>query len=197
MLVSVRIRGPQPQNTVRVDMKTMIGAVSMLVLASTFNTANAGAFNAANCNVAFSPRAGATELVVHQIDNARRTIDVLAYGFSNDAITAALVRAKQRGVAVEIILDASNVKAPSSHLKRVVDAGIPTFIDKKHKIAHNKVMIFDRDVASAVILTGSFNFTSSAERANGENVLACESIQGAREYYENWLLHKSHSEVVK
>ena len=46
-------------------------------------------------------------------------------------------------------------------------AGIPTFIDAKHAIAHNKIMIIDRET----VITGSFNFTKAAEEKNAENLL--------------------------
>lgn len=37
---------------------------------------------------------------------------------------------------------------------------IPTYIDAKHAIAHNKIMIIDREI----VITGSFNFTKAAEK---------------------------------
>jgi phosphatidylserine/phosphatidylglycerophosphate/cardiolipin synthase-like enzyme len=37
--------------------------------------------------------------------------------------------------------------------------GIPTYIDPAHAIAHNKIMIVDRET----VITGSFNFTRAAE----------------------------------
>ena len=39
---------------------------------------------------------------------------------------------------------------------------MPTFIDAKHAIAHNKIMIID----GQTIITGSFNFTKAAEQNN-------------------------------
>jgi phosphatidylserine/phosphatidylglycerophosphate/cardiolipin synthase-like enzyme len=44
---------------------------------------------------------------------------------------------------------------------------IPTYIDSKHTIAHNKIMIIDK----ATVITGSFNFTKAAEEKNAENLL--------------------------
>jgi phosphatidylserine/phosphatidylglycerophosphate/cardiolipin synthase-like enzyme len=49
----------------------------------------------------------------------------------------------------------------------VAHAGIPTYIDAKHAIAHNKIMVID----GYEILTGSFNFTKAAEENNAENLL--------------------------
>lgn len=41
----------------------------------------------------------------------------------------------------------------------LVNAGIPTYIDNKHAIAYNKVMIIDQ----LTTITWSFNFTKAAE----------------------------------
>lgn len=50
---------------------------------------------------------------------------------------------------------------------QVHNAGIPTYIDRKPKIAHNKVMVID----GATVITGSFNFSANAECCNAENLL--------------------------
>ena len=47
---------------------------------------------------AFSPRQGATALVVHTIDDARHTLRVAAYSFTSRPIADALIAARQRGV---------------------------------------------------------------------------------------------------
>jgi phospholipase D len=55
-------------------------------------------------------------------------------------------------------------------------------IDEQPAIAHSKVMIID----SAVVITGSFNFTSSGESRNVENVLVLRSGELAAAYTANW-----------
>ena len=40
--------------------------------------------------------------------------------------------------------------------------GINVLIDSSHAIAHNKVIIIDRET----VITGSFNFTKAAEEKN-------------------------------
>jgi len=67
---------------------------------------------------------------------------------------------------------------------------IPTFIDSKHAIAHNKIMIIDK----ATVITGSFNFTKSAEERNAENLLVIKSKDLAKLYLDNWGEHREHSE---
>ena len=64
-------------------------------------------------------------------------------------------------------------------------------IDAAHAIAHNKVMVID----SGVVITGSFNFTKSAEERNAENLLVIRSPELAKIYSVNWAEHKKHSEA--
>ena len=60
--------------------------------------------------------------------------------------------------------------------------------DGKHAIAHNKLMVIDE----SIVITGSFNFTNSAETRNAENFLILKSSPLAVRYKEEWLKHWSH-----
>src|SRR5437588_12698131 len=60
--------------------------------------------------VAFSPNAGATHLVVKTIDQAKQTIRVAAYSFTSMPIGEALVVAHNRGVDVKVVLDKSQLQ---------------------------------------------------------------------------------------
>jgi len=62
-------------------------------------------------------------------------------------------------------------------------------IDGVHAIAHNKVMIID----GQTVITGSFNFTTAAERQNAENLLVVRDHALAARYAENWRAHAEHS----
>jgi phosphatidylserine/phosphatidylglycerophosphate/cardiolipin synthase-like enzyme len=105
-------------------------------------------------------------------------------------IAKALVEAHKRGVKTEIILDKSQRREKYSAADFTAHMGIPTYIDSAHAIAHNKVMIIDRDV----VITGSLNFTKAAEEKNAENMLIIRSRELAKEYSGNWEKHKRHSE---
>ena len=91
---------------------------------------------------------------------------------------------------VEVILDKSQRREKYSSADFVLHAGIPTFIDAKHAIAHNKIMVID----GATVITGSFNFTKSAEENNAENLLVIRSPELAAKYAANWHAHLEHSE---
>lgn len=99
-------------------------------------------------------------------------------------------RPKKRGIHVEAILDKSNRSTKYSAGDFLAHMGVSTFIDDKHTIAHNKIMIVDGET----VITGSFNFTKAAEEKNAENLIIIKSKDLAKVYGENWQRHKQHSE---
>jgi hypothetical protein len=92
----------------------------------------------------------------------------------------------QRPALAIVILDKSNdrsgEKSRYSGAKFVAHAGIPVFIDHQPAIAHNKIVIIDRHL----VITGSYNFTRSAERRNAENVTFIDSAEVASRFLSNW-----------
>jgi phosphatidylserine/phosphatidylglycerophosphate/cardiolipin synthase-like enzyme len=120
---------------------------------------------------------------------ARQTVLVQAYSFTSAPIAAALVEAARRGVLVEVVLDKTNKTGKYSEADFVAHAGIPTWLDAKHAIAHNKVMIIDE----STVITGSFNFTKAAEESNAENLLVLRSQELASRYTRQFLEHRNHS----
>ena len=141
-------------------------------------------------SVYFSPDGGATDAIVSELDKAQKTVLVQAYSFTSAPIAKALSEAHKRGVDVQVILDKSQVTQKYSSADFLSHAGIPTWIDSAHSIAHNKVMIVD----GKTVITGSFNFTKAAEEKNAENLLILNDKKLAERYIENWKEHKEHSE---
>lgn len=139
--------------------------------------------------VCFTPGQPCTLLLVSTINEAKQSIYVQAYSFTSKPIADSLVAAEHRGVNVFIILDKSQLKQRDSQLHAVFDAHIPIWIDSKVAIAHNKVMIID----GREVVTGSFNFTNSAQERNAENMLIVNDNVLANQYYINWLSRKNKS----
>lgn len=145
--------------------------------------------SAEKIQVYFSPGGGCTEAVISELKRAKTSIYVQAYSFTSAPIAKALTDAHKRGVFVQVILDKSQRSEKYSSADFVQHAGIPTFIDDKHAIAHNKIMIIDE----AVVITGSFNFTKAAEQSNAENLLVISDPALALKYFANWQAHREHS----
>jgi phosphatidylserine/phosphatidylglycerophosphate/cardiolipin synthase-like enzyme len=104
-------------------------------------------------DVYFSPRGGATFAIRQALDNAKSSVLVQAYSFTSAPIAEALVKAHRRGVKVQVLLDKSQRTEKYSSADFLANAGITTKIDAAHAIAHNKVMIIDKEI----VITGSFS----------------------------------------
>jgi len=139
--------------------------------------------------VFFSPKGGCQDAVVAAIGKTKKSILVQAYSFTSAPIAAALKKAHNQGVNVRVILDKSQRTERYSGLTFLQHAGIPVWVDSIHAIAHNKVMILDGET----VITGSFNFTKSAEERNAENLLIIHNRDLAKLYEANWEKHWGHS----
>jgi len=171
-----------------------IGLVFLFFFAACSNTqATDVSINNTPAQVYFSPHGGCTDAIVKEISRAKQEILVQAYSFTSKEIAKALVDAHKRGVHTEIILDKSNKSQKYSAADFTFNMGIPTCIDAEHAIAHNKIMVIDKET----VITGSFNFTKAAEDKNAENLLILKSKELAKQYVDNWNGHKSHSQGYK
>src|SRR5579862_8904041 len=123
-----------------------------------------------NTRVYFSPNGGCTEAIVSELNKAKSTVLVQAYCFTSAQIAQALVDAHKRGVNVRVILDKSQSAENNYVTAFLQNAEIETFIDTVEGIAHNKIMIID----GHIVISGSFNFTRTAETKNAENLLVID-----------------------
>ena len=135
--------------------------------------------------VFFSPMGGCTSAIVSEINQAQRQILVQAYSFTSEPIAAACIEAHKRGVSVYAVLDRSQETEQYSAADLLVNSGITTVIDAQHAIAHNKVILID----GLTLITGSFNFTSNAEKSNAENLLIIRNRPDLYSAYESNLRH--------
>ena len=140
--------------------------------------------------VYFSPQGGATAAIVRAVDGARISLHVQAYTLTSAPILKAISAAHRRGVLVKVILDQSQLTDKFSALPFLLAAGVPTWIDVAHQIAHNKIMIIDGET----VITGSFNFTRSAEYYNAENLLVIRDKALADRYEANFQEQLRHSQ---
>ena len=140
--------------------------------------------------VYFSPNGGCTDAILQQISRAQTVILIQAYSFTSKPIAQALIAAQKRGVRITAVLDKSNRTQKYSAATFLKNVSIPVFIDDKHAIAHNKIMIID----NRAVITGSFNFTMAAETKNAENLLIIENLPDLiRAYRDNFQKHLRHS----
>jgi phosphatidylserine/phosphatidylglycerophosphate/cardiolipin synthase-like enzyme len=142
---------------------------------------------------AFTPGDAIDSLIVNAIDGARDEVLVQAYSFTHRRIARALVRARERGVAVSVLADREQARAlPQNALPELAAGGVDVCLDGNFQAAHNKVIIIDADTPRATTITGSYNFTFAAQRSNAENIVVLrDNPPLARAYRNNWARLKS------
>ncbi len=133
--------------------------------------------------VRFSPQGNCEQWVVETIGQAQQKILVQAYYFTSRPIADALIQAHEQDIIVRVLVDKSQKTHKKTQIHHMMAAGIPIAIDHMPGCAHNKVMIIDDDR----ILTGSYNWTTSAERRNAENLLLIRDKAINKRYKEEWL----------
>jgi phosphatidylserine/phosphatidylglycerophosphate/cardiolipin synthase-like enzyme len=115
----------------------------------------------------FTPGENCTAFIVRRIAWAKSELLVQAYYLTSMPIVQAICEAKRRGVDVKLLLDKANEQPRYAETTGLLHQCSYVLIDDKVAIAHNKVMVIDRKH----VITGSFNFTPSAQERNAENVL--------------------------
>ena len=147
--------------------------------------------------VAFPPWDDAEALLIGALNLARSQVLVQAFLLTNQKITASLLAAHQRGVDVKVLADArQHADNAGSLLGLLADAGIPVWLETKYRSAHNKVMLIDVLTSNPVVVSGSFNFTWSAQYRNAENLMIMRGNAAlAKQFLHNWERHQSQASV--
>ncbi len=134
-------------------------------------------------DVGFSPGGTALALVEKAIGTAKSEILVAAYEFTSRDIAEAIEGAAHRGVKVRIVADWKASQDRFSQVPVLQAAGIPVRLDHLYAIMHNKFLVIDGDTVE----TGSFNYTTAADRHNAENALVLWNVpQLAGQYAAEW-----------
>jgi phosphatidylserine/phosphatidylglycerophosphate/cardiolipin synthase-like enzyme len=140
---------------------------------------------------AFAPWDDIEALVIEIIDGARKQVLVQAYLLTSKKIATTLLAAHRRGVNVQVMLDGEQLERAPSVAPELAAAGIAVWIETKYQNAHNKILLVDPSTPAATVMTGSFNFTWTAQHRNAENVLIARNNPAlAERYASNWERHK-------
>jgi phospholipase D len=132
--------------------------------------------------VCFTPNRQCQSFILREINEAKESIRLQAYSFTDKAIAYALVEAASRGIDVKINLDQSNMNDGRSAKDILISNGVAVRIDSPSGIAHNKVIIIDK----SRLITGSYNFSQNAYSRNVENMLILYSPSLCEAYIYNW-----------
>jgi mitochondrial cardiolipin hydrolase len=132
--------------------------------------------------VFFSPGETCRHAIIQQMDRALHTLKICVFTISDDLITRAILHAHRRGVAVKIITDNDKSHDHGSDVDQLAREGVPLKMDLSSNHMHHKFMVAD----DHSVVTGSYNWTSSAARFNHENILVTKEPGVVRSFLKEF-----------
>ena len=145
-------------------------------------TAEAGpAANNAQVSSAFG--SDCDEMLIKQVDSAKKELVVAIYSFTHQTIARSYARASARGVKVYLKYDEEQADwvGMQAALKILRKAGIkctPIKMSQKYSGMHHKFTVID----GQKVLTGSFNYSAAGSKRNYENLVLISSKAIATAY---------------
>ena len=130
----------------------------------------------------FSPDDGVRARIVELINAAQYSVHFLAYSFTSNEISDAITARAEAGLVVQGVLDEGQLDNPGGEFARMLAAGLDVSLDGNPDRMHHKVIVID----GKVVITGSYNFSASAEERNDENVVILFSEEIARVYLQEF-----------
>jgi len=121
------------------------------------------------------------------LDAATKEIRGHAYNFTTlSGFPDALVRAADRGVDVQIVVDKTTPCERGTGVSALLAAGIPVYVDSEPPIAHEKAWIIDE----RLVVAGSYNWSAQAA-SNSEAMNFLDKPSDIAAYLDHWRQRES------
>lgn len=130
----------------------------------------------------FSPEDLTRDQIVSVVSEAQHSVHFMAFAFTSDEIGQAMMDRADAGVEIAGIFETRGANTQYSECPRLLNHGVDVRLDGNPRTMHHKVVIVD----GAIVVTGSFNFSSNATNNNDENILIIHSPYVAARYEEEF-----------
>lgn len=121
-------------------------------------------------------------LIIPMVNGARSSVRFLAFSFTDYPLADAMIQRAKAGVSVSGVIDKTQSGGQGSELGTLFCGQIPVRQDGNPQFMHNKVIIID----DRYVITGSMNYSTSAEVSNDENVIVIDNPDIARLYVQDF-----------
>jgi phosphatidylserine/phosphatidylglycerophosphate/cardiolipin synthase-like enzyme len=138
----------------------------------------------------FSPSDGTNQQIINAINSADNDLEVESMLITRTDLANTIVAAKQRGVEVEVITDNRNDNTQT--INDILDAALPegklVFDIWEPGMLHHKLAIIDANFSSSdpLVITGSHNWSYSADNINDENTLIIHDAEISNLYFQQF-----------
>jgi phosphatidylserine/phosphatidylglycerophosphate/cardiolipin synthase-like enzyme len=130
----------------------------------------------------FSPGSECLEAIRSRLLSTEFEALVCVFTISDDRLTETLLELHQRGIELRIVTDNDKVFDKGSDIRLLAHRGVPVHVDRSEHHMHHKFLVSDR----RYVLTGSYNWTRTAEFANRENVVEIDDPLLAERFAEEF-----------
>ena len=134
--------------------------------------------NGSQVQVLFSPEDGVMSYVISYIQEAQDSIRFMAFAFTDYPLADAMRTRASAGVDVSGIFERVGSDTEYAELRTLWCSGVPVRLDGNSSFMHHKLIIID----DRIVITGSLNFSTSADEDNNENVIIIENPEIAALY---------------
>jgi phosphatidylserine/phosphatidylglycerophosphate/cardiolipin synthase-like enzyme len=128
----------------------------------------------------FSPPDAVMQKLVALVSGAKQSVRFMAFTYTHPDLADAMIQRYKAGVDVAGIFESRS--STEGALVPLYCAGVPVKVDGNPYTMHHKVIIID----DHIVVTGSFNFTKSADDSNDDNVLIIDSPALAQLYLQEY-----------
>ena len=178
----VRLRSPAAAEAFAAEFDEMFRQSRFGALSAPALEAQGLALPGGPLEVYFAPEDGVASRVVELIEGARQSIAFLAFALTSDEIARALTERAAAGVDVRGVVDAGQVGNLGSRYRDLLQSGVDVRLDGNPDRMHHKVIVID----GRQVITGSYNFSTSAENENDENLIVLHDRAAAAAYLEEF-----------
>jgi phosphatidylserine/phosphatidylglycerophosphate/cardiolipin synthase-like enzyme len=127
----------------------------------------------------FSPEDAVAKRIVELVNGAQESIYFMAYSFTSNDIGDAIRQRAANGLTVAGVMDDEQINYnQGTEYDPFKQAGLDVRRDGSPGLMHHKVIIIDEKI----VISGSYNFTASAEEYNDENVVIIYNPDVAAQY---------------
>ncbi len=130
----------------------------------------------------FSPGSECKQNIIKHISQAQKTLDVCVFTISDNEISKKLIEAHKRKVSVKIISDNEKLYDQGSDIDELAKSGIKIKIDNTSHHMHHKFALID----GTTLITGSYNWTRSAELYNHENIIVLKEPKVCKAFQDEF-----------
>lgn len=133
--------------------------------------------------VAFSPSDGVRNIILDELSNAKNSVKLMAFSFTDQEIANLLGTLAKKGVSVKCLFDYGQANSKYSQDSYLRGCGVKIKLSPNRSgKMHHKVIIIDEET----VITGSYNYSKNAERNNDENILILKNREIAAKYIKEF-----------